>query len=142
MTVRFVDTNVLLYAISQDPEEHAKAAIANEILSAGEIGLSVQVLQEVYVQATRQSRTDAIAHDQAAGLLEAWCRFPVQVTTVEVMGGALAIRDRFGISYWDAAILAAARALGCSIVLSEDLDDATDYDGIRVEDPFRKGSVG
>ena len=67
---------------------------------------------------------------------------PVQVTTIEVMSGALTIRDRFGISYWDAAILAAARALGCSIVLSEDLDDATDYDGIRVEDPFRKGSVG
>ena len=95
------------------------------------------MLQEFYVQSTRASRTDAIAQVQAAGLVEAWCRFPVQVTSVEVMRAALATRDRFGISYWDAAIVEAGRALGCSVVLSEDLDDATDYDGIRVEDPFR-----
>lgn len=137
-TVRFVDTNVLLYAISRDPAERSKAARANEILSAGDIGLSVQVLQEFYVQSTRASRADAITHDQAAGLVEAWCRFPVQTTSVEVMRAALATRIRFGISYWDAAILEAGRALGCSVVLSEDLDDATDYDGIRVEDPFRR----
>jgi predicted nucleic acid-binding protein len=139
-TVRFVDTNVLLYAISRDPAERSKAARANEILVAGDIGLSVQVLQEFYVQSTRASRADAIAHDQAAGLVEAWCRFPVQVTTVEVMRAALATRIRFGISYWDAAILEAGRVLGCSVVLSEDLDDATDYDGIRVEDPFRRAA--
>ena len=138
MIVRFVDTNILLYAISRDPAERRKAARANEILDAGDIGLSVQVLQEFYVQSTRASRADAITHDQAAGLVEAWCRFPVQLTSVEVMRAALATRIRFGISYWDAAILEAGRALGCSVVLSEDLDDATDYDGIRVEDPFRR----
>jgi predicted nucleic acid-binding protein len=138
--VRFVDTNVLLYAISREPAEHRKAVRANEILVAGDIGLSVQVLQEFYVQATRVSRVDAVTHDQAAGLVEAWCRFPVQLTTVEVMRAALATRDRFGISYWDAAILEAGRALGCSVVLSEDLDDETDYDGIRVEDPFRSAA--
>jgi predicted nucleic acid-binding protein len=135
--VRFVETNVLLYSISRNPAERGKAARANEIIAAGDIGLSVQVLQEFYVQSTRASRADAITHDQAAGLVEAWCRFPVQVTSVEVMRAALATRVRFGISYWDAAILEAGRALGCSVVLSEDLDDSTDYDGIHVEDPFR-----
>jgi predicted nucleic acid-binding protein len=139
-TVRFADTNVLLYAISRDPDERSKAARANEILDQGDIGLSVQVLQEFYVRSTRASRADAITHDQAAGLVEAWCRFPVQVTTVEVMRAALATRSRFGISYWDAAILEAARALDCSVVLSEDLDGATDYDGIRVEDPFKRAA--
>jgi predicted nucleic acid-binding protein len=138
--VRFVDTSVLLYAISRDPAERSKAVRANEIIVAGDIGLSVQVLQEFYVQSTRASRVDAITHDQAAGLVEAWSRFLVQVTSVEVMRAALATRDRFGISYWDAAILEAGRALGCSVVLSEDLDDATDYDGIRVEDPFRRAA--
>jgi predicted nucleic acid-binding protein len=138
--VRFVDTNVLLYTISQAPEERDKAARANEILAAGDIGLSVQVLQEFYVQSTRSSRSDPITHEQAAGLVEAWCRFPVQLTDLEVMRAALTIRDRFGISYWDAAILEAARAMGCETVLSEDLDDATDYDGIRVEDPFRRAA--
>ncbi len=135
--MRFVDTNVLLYAISRDPAERVKATRANGILEAGDIGLSVQVLQEFVVQATRASRPDAITHEQAAGLVEAWCRFPVQLTTIEVVRAALALRFRFGISYWDAAILEAGRALGCSVVLSEDLDDTTDYDGIGVENPFR-----
>ena len=134
--MRFVDTNILLYAISADPAERPKAARANEILDAGEVGLSVQVLQEFYVQATRASRADAITHDQAAGLIESWCRFPLQVTTIDVMRAALGTRQRFGISYWDAAILEAGRALGCAVVLSEDLDTTTDYDGIRVVNPF------
>ena len=134
--MRFVDTNILLYAISADPGERRKAARANEILDAGDVGLSVQVLQEFYVQATRASRADAITHDQAVGLIESWCRFPVQVITPDVMRAALATRERFGISYWDAAILEAGRALGCAVVLSEDLDTTTDYDGIRVANPF------
>ena len=138
-SVRFVDTNVLLYAISREPDEQAKASRANEILTAGDLALSVQVLQEFYVQATRASRPDPISHQQAAGLIDSWCRFPVQATTVALMRAALATQERFGISYWDAAILEASRALGCSVVLSEDLDTGTDYAGVRVEDPF--GSV-
>jgi predicted nucleic acid-binding protein len=134
--VRFVDTNVLLYAISSDPAERSKAARANAILDAGDVGLSVQVLQEFYVQSTRRTRTDAITHEQAAGLVESWCRFPVQATTLEVMRAALATSARFGIAYPDAAILESARALGCSSVLTEDLDSGTDYQGMRVEDPF------
>ncbi|MEW6225494.1 MAG: PIN domain-containing protein [Chloroflexota bacterium] len=134
--MRFVDTNVLLYAISRDPEEADKAKRANAILSTGDAGLSVQVIQEFYVQATRASREDVITHEQAVGLIEAWRRFPVQETTVDVMVAALATRRRFGISYWDAAIIEASRALGCTVVLSEDLDTGTDYDGVRVENPF------
>ena len=135
-TVRFVDTNVLLYAISRDPDEREKAKQANAILSNGDVGMSVQVLQEFYVQSTRATREDAISHEQAVGLIESWRRFPVQDTTVEVMVAAFATRRRFGISYWDAAILEASRALGCSVVLSEDLDSGTDYAGVRVENPF------
>jgi predicted nucleic acid-binding protein len=134
--VRFVDTNVLLYAISRDPDEADKATRANAILSAGDAGLSVQVLQEFYVQATRASREDAITHELAVGLIEAWRRFPVQETTVDVMVAAQATRRRFGISSWDAAIIEASRAMGCALVLSEDLDPGTDYDGVRVENPF------
>ena len=134
--MRFVDTNVLLYAISHEPEEAGKARTANAILDGGEVGLSVQVLQEFYVQATRASRADAITHDQAVGLIESWLRFPVQETSTIVMSAAFATCRRFGISYWDAAVLEAGRALGCDVILSEDLDHGTDYDGIRVENPF------
>lgn len=137
----FVDTNILLYAISRDPAERTKTRRANAILAGGDIGLSVQVLQEFYVQATRAGRVDAITHAQATGLVEAWRRFPVQELTVEVMVAAFGTRFRFGISYWDAAILEASRALGCAVVLSEDLDAGTDYDGIRVQNPFVEGGA-
>jgi predicted nucleic acid-binding protein len=135
--VRFVDTNVLLYAVSRDPEEEDKAARANAILAAGDVALSVQVLQEFYVQATRESRSDPLTHEQATKLVEAFLRFTVVEITTELMLAAMATRRRFGISYWDAAILEAARALGCTVVLSEDLSDGEDYTGVRVENPFR-----
>jgi predicted nucleic acid-binding protein len=135
--VRFVDTNVLLYAISRDPEERNKAARANEILDARDVALSVQVLQEFYVQATREGRPDALSHEQAAALVESFLRFPVQEITADIMLAAFTTRARFGISYWDAAILEASRALRCDVVWSEDLDEGTDYEGIRVENPFR-----
>jgi predicted nucleic acid-binding protein len=134
--VRFADTNVLLYAISRDPAEQEKADRANEILGARDVGLSVQVLQEFYVQATRESRPDPLAHEQALALVESFLRFPVLEVTVDLMLAAARSRRRFGISYWDAAILEAGRALGCELVLSEDLSDGRDYEGIRVENPF------
>ncbi len=134
--MRFADTNILLYAISRDPSEREKASRANEILAAGEIALSAQVLQEFYVQATRATREDAITHEQAVGLVESFLRFPVVETTSSLVLAAAATRDRFQISYWDAAILEAARIAGCDVVLSEDLDDRTDYAGVRVENPL------
>jgi len=136
--VQFVDTNVLLYVISRDPAEQSKAKRANDILSTRDLALSVQVLQEFYVQATRASRPDAIAHQQAVRLIESFRRLPVQDITAGVMMAALDARERFQLSYWDAAIIEAARAMGCAHVLSEDLNDGQDYAGVRVTNPFRE----
>jgi predicted nucleic acid-binding protein len=135
--VRFVDTNVLLYTISQEADERDKAQRANDILDAREVALSVQVLQEFYVQATRVSRPDALNHEQAFKLVESYLRFSVVDITTGLMLAAAATRERFRISYWDAAILEAARSCGCDVVLSEDLSDGQDYAGVRVENPFR-----
>jgi len=134
--VRFIDTNVLLYAISRDPREREKGRRANEILTQRDLALSAQVLQEFYVQATRDSRPDPITHAQAVDLVESFMRFPVAPVTAELMLAAFATRRRFRISYWDAAILEAARALDCDVVLSEDLSADADYAGVRVENPF------
>lgn len=135
--MRFVDTNVLLYAVSREPAEEAKARRANEILDEGNVALSTQVLQEFYVQATRASRTDPLSHEQAAGVIETLLGFPAQEITTAIVLAAMATRQRFGISYWDAAIVEASRALGCDVVLSEDLAHGEDYAGVRVENPFR-----
>ena len=137
MSVRFVDTNVLLYAISRAPDEQAKAGRANGLLAERDLVLSVQVLQEFYVQATRESKPDPISHEVARKLVASFRPFPVLPLTADLVDSAMATRARFQISYWDAAILEAARSLGCKLVLSEDLSDDQDYDGVRVENPFR-----
>jgi predicted nucleic acid-binding protein len=134
--VRFADTNVLLYAISRDPAEQDKAKRANDLLAGRDLALSVQVLQEFYVQATRASRPDALSHRQAILLIESFRRFPVQDLTTGIVLAALDACQRFRLSYWDAAIIEAARAMGCTDVLSEDLSDSQDYGGVRVINPF------
>jgi predicted nucleic acid-binding protein len=134
--MRFVDTNVLLYAVSTVPDEEAKARVARSILDEDDLAVSVQVLQEFYVQATRPSRDERLSHDQANALVEAFLRFPVQDTTVTLVRAALDAKERYRISYWDAAIVEAARTLGCRTLLSEDLSDGRDYDGVQVVNPF------
>jgi predicted nucleic acid-binding protein len=134
--MRFVDTNVLLYSVSTAAAEQEKAQIALKLLDEHDLALSVQVLQEFYVQATRESKSDRITHEQAAALVEAYLRFTVQETTIALMQAALESRHRFRISYWDAAVIEAARMLACDTLLSEDLSHGRDYDGVRVENPF------
>ena len=135
----FVDTNVLLYAASTDPAEQEKAERARALLERNDLGLSVQVLQEFYVQAKRASKPDAMTHEQAVMLIDSFLRFPVQELNVEVVKAAFASKQRFQVSYWDAAIIEAARALGCRVVLTEDLSDGQDYGGVTARNPFSNG---
>jgi len=135
--MRFVDTSILLYRVSVLDVDAAKHRIATELLAATDLRLSVQVLQEFFVQATRPSREGALEHDEAVGLIRSWRRFEPVSITPEIMDAALAACERWQVSYWDAAILEAARSAGCDIVLTEDLNDGQDYGGVRVVNPFR-----
>jgi predicted nucleic acid-binding protein len=135
--LRFLDTNILLYSISRDPAEAPKREIAIALLDTENIALSVQVLQEFYVQATRATRPDALAHEIAVGLVHTWRRFKVQDITIPVMIDALEIKATYGLSYWDAAIVAAARALGCRQLLSEDIGHGREIEGVQINNPFR-----
>ena len=132
----FVDTNVLLYAISVPGEDDRKRNRALELLRGGDLAVSVQVLGEFYNQATRRSRQGALTHEQALTFLESLSSFPVQPMTLNVFRSAAEICHRYGLSYWDSAILAAARSAGCDAVYSEDMSSEQDYGGIRVINPF------
>ena len=134
--MRFVDTNVLIYAASPAPDESDKQRSAQRLLEAGDLAVSVQVLQEFYHQAARPSRPGAITPEHAMRFIESIGHFPVQDVTLDLFRAATAISQRFRLSYWDGAILAAARSLGCDAVYSEDLSSEQDYDGLRVIDPF------
>ena len=134
--VAFLDTNILLYTISREPAERAKKAIAIELLDRTDAGLSVQVLQEFYVQAARPTRGDRISHADASDLIEAWTRFEVQPMTLDVLMAALDIKQRHGLSYRDSAIVAAALALGCRELYTEDMQHGLAIDGLRLINPF------
>ena len=133
----FLDTNILLYSISSAAEEAAKRERAIELLDDDRGGLSVQVLQEFFVQATRATRADRLTQDVATALIHTWLRFSVQDITVPVLLDALEIKSKHGFSYWDSAIVASARALGCKQLYSEDMDHGRDVGGVVIINPFR-----
>jgi predicted nucleic acid-binding protein len=133
----FFDTNILLYSISRAPEETAKRERAIALLDEEGGALSVQVLQEFYVQATRPTRPDPLPHPIAVGLIRTWMRFAVQDVTVSVLTQALAIKADHGFSYWDSAIIAAARAVGCRELYSEDMAHGREVEGVVIINPFR-----
>ena len=141
--MRLADSNILLYAVSADPSEAKKRARAIEILADRDnLALSVQVLAEFYYQATRKSRANRLTHREAIRFIETLRRIPVQLVTEQVFRRATELSDRFGISYWDAAILAAAEVIGCEAVYSEDMNDQQDYGGLRVINPFSNAALG
>ncbi len=135
--MHFLDTNILLYSISDDPGEQSKRSRAVELLDLEAGALSVQVLQEFYVQATRPTRKTALTHRQAVGLIQAWKRFRIQDNTLALLHSALRIRESYRFSYWDSAVLAAAKSCGCDRVYTEDLSHVQVVDGLEVIDPFR-----
>ena len=134
--MRFIDTNILIYAVSVGAQDAAKTQRPLALLDERDLALSVQVLQEFYVQATRATRPGALTHAEAVNFVTALQRFRVQEISLQVMQSALVICERFRLSYWDSAILAAARASGCEMLLSEDLSTVQNFDGLRVINPF------
>ena len=132
----FVDTDVLLYAAdTADPEKHRAAAAWRLDLWRSRRGrVSYHVLQEFYVQALRKSPQSADAAEAEVRDLFAWDPVVVDARVVEA---AWRLRKRFSLSFWDALIVGAAKAAGCSQLLTEDLSHGQDLDGVRVVSPFR-----
>ena len=132
----FVDTNVFLYALSDRTEEQAKAERARELLLNENWGWSVQVAGEFYHIATSAKRQFRLSHSSAMEYVKTWLNFPTASLNPSTVLSALQPRERFQVTYWDAAIMAAAHELGCGRVYSEDLSHGQDYDGITVVNPF------
>ena len=137
-TLAFVDTNVLLYAVSTNPSEVEKRRVAREILAAGQIGFSTQVAQEFFVNATRKLKPP-LSGDDALKFLQKLLTSQIVDLDFALFQEAVKIHGRFQISYWDAAIVAAAKRLGATKLYSEDLTDGQNFDGVQVVNPFRVG---
>lgn len=133
-----VDTNVLLYRASRDPKEEGKREIARSILHRRDIGLSAQVLAEFYHNAVSKPGL-RMAPDAALAIVDSLLALPIAPITPGVVRSAILLSQRYQISYWDAAILAAAKELRATTVFSEDLNYGQSYDGVTVLNPFLAG---
>ncbi|MBI4026134.1 MAG: PIN domain-containing protein [Verrucomicrobia bacterium] len=130
-----IDTNILLYAISKLPQEAAKTRTAIEILRTVDFGLSAQVLQEFYVVATGKMAR-RIEPGTAVEFLNLLLNYPVVPIDADLVLAAIKIQNACRISYWDAAILAAAENLEAPVVYSEDLSHMQFYGTTQVINPF------
>lgn len=131
----FLDSNVLLYAYSKAPRDAAKTGIARQWVAREDWGVSVQVLQEFYVNVLRSPHD--MGHDDATAMIEEIADSrPVSTIDLALMRHALQLKARYAISYWDAAVIAGARRLGATVLVSEDLSHGQDYGGVRVLNPF------
>ena len=131
----FLDTDVLLYAVSSAPEEAMEYEVAWRIIEENNWGISVQVLQEFYVNATGKLR-NRVRPQVTAPFIELLLTRPVVTTTPDLFTRAVDISRRYRISYWDAAIVAAAAHLGCKTLYTQDLNPGQTYDGVTAVDPF------
>jgi predicted nucleic acid-binding protein len=140
MPLVFVDTNVLLYAF--DEADPAKRDLSRAWLAAcwrGRCGrLSTQVLNEFYSNARKKFAAAISAGDARSEVrrYQQWKPWLIDQATVET---AWAVESRCGINYWDALLVAAAQHLGCTLLLTEDLQHDQRIDRLRIVNPFVVG---
>jgi len=137
MNVRsFFDTNVLIY--SDDKASPAKQRRAIELLAEHRRArtgvVSLQVLQEYFVSVTRKLHLDVRI---ARRKVELFAEFDVAAPELADILAAIDLHRLHGFSFWDALVVRAAKQAGCKILLSEDMQDLRDVDGLRVMNPFR-----
>jgi predicted nucleic acid-binding protein len=132
----FFDTNVLVYA--DDKAAPAKQRRAIDLVAehrrAGTGVVSLQVLQEYFVTVTRKLHVDARIARRKVELL---AEFDVAAPEVADILAAIDLYRLHGFSFWDALVLRSAKQAGCSVLFSEDLQDARELDGVLVVNPFR-----
>jgi len=133
----FVDTNVLVYALDRtagQKRELAKALV--ERLWTERNGcISLQILQEFYVTATRKLGMPAT---EAARQVERLGKWTVHRPSLEDVLAAIELHRRKQVAFWDALVLRSAVRLGCSILWTEDLSQGQRWDSLVVRNPFRQ----
>jgi predicted nucleic acid-binding protein len=130
-----LDSNVLVYALSDAPPERKKRNIAAALLAEQDFGTSYQVLMETWVVATRKM-AKPVPEQKVAVFLDRVLAFPCVPGAADLYRQAFRLSRRYEIHPYDAAIVAAAQELGAHTLYSEDLSDTQEYDGVKVVNPF------
>lgn len=132
--MRFVDTGILLYAISSDPSEIIAAERAAELLSARDLVCSVAVFEEFLQRAV--SGPGALPPDTALAFLDTLRRFPVQESSLDLLNTTVIAARRWQLPLRDAAVIETARLQGCTTVLSTVISTGADLGAIQVVNPL------
>lgn len=135
--VVFVDTNILIYAHDADAGLKRERSIESMRLlwNADQGRLSVQVLQEFYVNVTRKLATP-VATSTARDVVTAYGAWIREATTVDTVVRATQIAEMAQISFWDGLIVASAEQMGAAQIYSEDLNDGQTIAGIVIVNPL------
>jgi predicted nucleic acid-binding protein len=138
MPTSFLDTNVFLYAaMHQLPDEDVhKRSIARRLVADEDYCLSTQILAEFYYNALKKGKVK-LSHVEAMGWVEQMVLQPCVTVDANLVRQGAGISDRYQISYWDGAIIAAAHDLGATTLYSEDLNDGQLYGDVKVINPFK-----
>ncbi len=138
MAVSFFDTNVLIYAARPElePKDEFKRPIAIDLLASENFVVSGQILAEFYHNLVRKGDT-RLSHEQALEWIESLTERPCAAIDAAMVSAGAAYSDRYKISYWDGAMLAAANAMGADTCFSEDLNDGQVYGSVKVVNPFK-----
>jgi predicted nucleic acid-binding protein len=133
----FVDTNVLLYQWdATEPEKQARATAWMKHLWRSKRGrVSYQVLAEFYVTATQKLKP-GMAPPAAQWNVRTLLAWKPVAPNGRLFERAWGVQARYGTSWWDALIVAAAQIAGCGLLLSEDLQDEQQLDELTVLSPF------
>ena len=135
--MRFLDTNVLVYAASSQDERKRQIAIRllRHALEENHDGvISLQILQEfTNVMLKRSLATD----EQIERYYSYFYRLVGTEVTSDMLREAIKIRREYGIQYHDAVMIAAAKKLGCHEIVTEDLNDGQIYCGMVAVNPFK-----
>ena len=131
----FVDSNVFIYL--HDTTAEAKREVARSLIGGlwerGEGALSIQVLQEFYVNSTRKLGMPGEEAEAQIRRLLAWT---VHAPTANDVLAAVQLQRRHQLSFWDAMILTSAERLGCEVLYSEDLNAGQVVVGVQIQNPF------
>lgn len=137
----FLDTNVLVYAAAggdDDEDEYAaKRRRALQLIEETDFGLSAQVLQEFFVTVVRKIEMP-LSPAEALEWIEQLEAFPCLAIDRSLIKIAVEVSERYQISYWDGAVVAAAQSLGAKTLYTEDLNDGQRYGSVQVRNPFRQ----
>ncbi len=136
----FVDTNILIYA--EDRDAGARHEVARDLLlglwDSKEGVLSVQVLQEFYVNVTRKLKKP-LSSTKARDIVEEYLTWTIVENTKTLLLSAMALQHDAQLSFWDAMIVQAAIDSRCEKLFTEDLNAGQRFGSLTLVNPFKKG---